>query len=301
MVGWSVFYAGISKLVASINSTSHLISIKMNKRNRIITMIDFSEGSENLVEFALKLASKTNGKLVFIHQIAGMVPALADQSARTQIHNSEIEEAIEKIKYLTKNSFYDRESFIASPKSITSIIDDLKSNQYTDWVIGGLKTNSLFKKLVFGSKLVRILEYSNLITVAIPIDKQMLIPEKLFIAVTTKYPLNEIQLSTMLSGLKSSLKEILFFTILEDEEDDIQIKNYFLELQKTYGEYKPSATILKSNNFLIEAKRIVHNSENSFLVIQEGSRTLLDEIFRKYQTNEIIHMGIIPLIVLPNE
>jgi nucleotide-binding universal stress UspA family protein len=264
-------------------------------------MIDFSEGSENLVEFALKLASKTNGKLVFIHQIAGMVPALADQSARTQIHNSEIEEAIEKIKYLTKNSFYDRESFIASPKSITSIIDDLKSNQYTDWVIGGLKTNSLFKKLVFGSKLVRILEYSNLITVAIPIDKQMLIPEKLFIAVTTKYPLNEIQLSTMLSGLKSSLKEILFFTILEDEEDDIQIKNYFLELQKTYGEYKPSATILKSNNFLIEAKRIVHNSENSFLVIQEGSRTLLDEIFRKYQTNEIIHMGIIPLIVLPNE
>jgi hypothetical protein len=156
---------------------------------------------------------------------------------------------IEKIKYLTKNSFYDRESFIASPKSITSIIDDLKSNQYTDWVIGGLKKNSLFKKLVFGSTLVRILEYSNLITVAIPIDKQMLIPEKLFIAVTTKYPLNEIQLSTMLSGLKSSLKEILFFTILEDEEDDIQIKNYFLELQKTYGEYKPSATILKSNNF----------------------------------------------------
>jgi hypothetical protein len=276
----------------------------MNKRSRIITMIDFSEGSENLIEFALKLASETNGKLVFIHQIAEMVPALADQNLRIQIQNSEMEAAIEKIKYLTKNRFYDRESFIASPQSLTSILDDLKSHQYTDWVIGGLKKNSLFNKLVIGSTFLKVLAHSNLITLAIPIDKQMLLPEKLFIAVNSKYPLNENQLSTILSGLKSSLKEILFFTILEDEEDKenvIQVKNIFSELQKKYEEYNPNATILKGNNFLIEAKRIVQNSTNSFLVLQEGSRTLFDAIFRKYQTSEIIHTGIIPLIILSNE
>lgn|GEM_PF-4964664 len=95
-------------------------------------MIDFSEGSKNLVEFTLKLASKLNAKLDFIFQIAGMVSALADQSFKNQIHKLEIEEAIEKIKNLTKNRIYNRELIIASSKYIPSILDDLKSNNFTD-------------------------------------------------------------------------------------------------------------------------------------------------------------------------
>jgi len=60
----------------------------------------------------------------------------------------------------------------------------------------------------------------------------------------------------------------------------------------------PITTILKNNNFLIESKKLIQNSENSFLILQEVSRTLIDEIFRKYQTTEIIYTGIFPLIIL---
>lgn len=270
----------------------------MHKRNRIITMIDFSEGSDNLVEFTFKLASKIKAKIVFIHQIAGMVPAFADQSSKNQIHKLEIEEAVEKIKNLTENRIYDRESIIASPKSIPSILEDLKSNHFMDWVIGGLKKNSLIKQIIFGSTLVKVLEYSDLITLTIPIDKQVFIPVKLFIAVTNNYLLNELQLSTVLSGLKSSVEEVSFFTILLEDDSEENAKKYLEELQNKYDEYNPITTIFKNNNFLIESKKLIQNSENSFLVLQEGSRTLMDEFFRKYQTTEIILTGIIPLIIL---
>jgi len=270
----------------------------MNKRNRIIAMIDFSEGSENIVEFTFKLAYEINAKLVFVHQIEGMVPALADHSTLNHIYQLETKEATEKLKNLTKYRLHDNESLIASPKPIHAILDDLKSNHYTDWVIGGLKKNSIIKQIIFGSTLVKVLEYTDLITLTIPLDKQILIPESLFIAVTNKYPLNELQLNTILSGLKSSLKKVSFFTILQENDDYENEKIYLAELQKKYEAYNPTATILKSNNLLIESNKLVQNSENSFIVLQEGSRTLIDEILRKYQTNEIIHTGNIPLIIL---
>lgn len=270
----------------------------MNKRNRIITMIDFSDGSENLVEFTLKLAFTINAKLVFVHQVDRMVPALADQSSMNQIHKLEIKETIEKLKNLTKGRIYDSESLIASPKSIHSILADMQSDYYTDWVIGGLKKRSLIKQVLIGSTLVKVLEYSDLITLAIPLGKPVLIPEKLLIAVTSKYPLNEPQLSTILSAFKASVNKVSFFTILQEDDDDEDEKKHLAELQKKYAEYNPSTTLLKGKNFVLELKKLVENSENSFVLLQEGSRTLIDEIFRKYQTTKIIHTGNIPLIIL---
>ena len=43
---------------------------------------------------------------------------------------------------------------------------------------------------------------------------------------------------------------------------------------------------------------LIGNTENSFVVLQEGSCTLLDELFRKYQTTELIHTGNSPLVIL---
>jgi nucleotide-binding universal stress UspA family protein len=270
----------------------------MDKRNRVISMIDFSKGTENLIDFAFLLAQFTNAKIIFIHQIAINAPVLADDSSRNQIERIEIEETVEKLKKLTANRIYPSDSFIVSSKSIPTILNEIKSEKYNDWVVGGLKKNNLIKQFLLGSTLVKILEYSDLITITVPLTKPILIPEKLFIAVTHKYPLNELQLNVVLSGLKSSLKEISFFTILDEDQENIDTKNYLEGLQKRFNEYNSRTVILNNNYFFNEAKRLVSNNENSFLVVQEGSRTLADEIFRKFHTSEIIHSGNIPLIIL---
>ncbi len=270
----------------------------MQKSNRIIVLVDLTENTENLVAFAFQLAEIVNGKVVMVHQIPQMVPAMADQEVRDQINQGAINEAREKMKDLSKGRIYGRESLVVSIKPVLHILTEMQSGYYNDWVLGGLKEGTLLKRMLFGSTLVTVVNDTDFLTLAIPVSQSMSFPEKLVVAVTSEFPLNELQLNTLLTALQGQIKVVEFITILQDDEDEDIAKSYLMSLDSKYYDYNTKTLLLKGMDKFDELKKHVEQSPDIFLVLQEGRRSFLDRLFRKFMINDLIHSANIPLIIL---
>jgi len=272
-----------------------------NIRNRIIVIVDLSPGSENLIEFGIQLSKLVNAKLVFVHEVIGMFPALTDKESRAQFYQIEIGKAKQKLIDLVQVEDFDEDKFVVSHKPVLSILDEMRSSFYYDWVVGGLKDSSLLKRILFGSTFIKIINNSDLLTIAVPMNNPVAIPKKIVIAVAPKYAINESHLLNVLSAFQAEIKEVEFLSILDEHEDDKLASNHLLQLQEKYLQHNSKIKILKGADKYSTLKAYIAQAEHSFLILQEGSRSIIDEFFRKYMINEIIHTGKIPLIVLPNE
>ncbi len=271
----------------------------MNKINRIIVLIDFSEYSENLINFAFSISKIINAKVVFVHKISGIAPAIIDHEIKDQIIKIETKEAHINLKKLAKGRLYSNDSFYVSKKPILTILKELKNDHYHDWVFAGLKGTGALKRLFIGSTTISIIDESDLLTVAVPAQSEILLPKKLLVGVSPKkYPLNKHQLNLVLSSLKGLINELEFFTILKDDDDEVKANDQLLELQAEYQSHNPVIQLYKGNNALALLKKRVEHTENSFLALQQGSRSLADKLFRKFMINELVYSGKTPLIVL---
>lgn len=261
-------------------------------------MIDFSEYSEDLTDFAFKISEITEAKVVFVHHISGMAPGMANQSARDEIIKSELDEAHSKLRKLAKGRIYSDDAFQVSQKPVLTMLKELSSDHYFDWVFAGLKGTGVLKRLFIGSTTLSIIEESDLLTVALPMRKLLSVPKKLMVGVNPEYPLNKDQFGRVLSALKSQIKQLEFFTILKKAEDESKAEEYLSGLRVEYEVHEPTLQLYKEDNAFDMLKERVELTENSFLVLQQGSRSLSEKIFRKFMINELVYNAKTPLIVL---
>lgn len=57
----------------------------MERRNRIIVLVEFPEYSQNLVNFVFSISDIIRAKVVLVHKISGLTPAMADEGIRHEI------------------------------------------------------------------------------------------------------------------------------------------------------------------------------------------------------------------------
>ncbi len=270
----------------------------MQKSNRIIVLVDLTENTDKLIDFAFQLSEKINGKVVLVHQVPLMVPAMTDEKVRDQIIQGAINEARDKMKDLSNGRVFGNESLIVSPRPVLKMLSEMHSGYYNDWVLGGLKEGTLLKRMLFGSTLVTVVNDTDFLTLAIPVSQSMPFPEKLVVAVTSEFPLNDLQLNTILTALQDQIKEVEFITILQDDDDEDIARSYLMSLDSKYYDYNTKTLLLKGVDKYDELKKHVEQSPDIFLILQEGRRSFLDRVFRKFMINDLIHAANIPLIIL---
>lgn len=268
------------------------------KKNRILLLIDFSKYSEDLTNFAFKISEIIDAKVVLIHQITGMASGMADQEVRDEIIKSETEEAHSKLIKLANKRVYSHDSFHISTKPIVSILKEIESEQYFDLVFTGLKGSGALKRLFIGTTTLSIIEESNLLTVALPLQKKLALPNKLMVGINSNYPLNKNQFEKLLNVFENQIEQLVFFTILKDEEDENEARKHLMDVQKQYEHKNPSVQIYKGDDAFNMLKDKMDFDENSFLVLQQGTRSFSDKLFRKFMINELVYSAKTPLIVL---
>lgn len=179
-----------------------------------------------------------------------------------------------------------------------SILQELSGGLYFDWVLAGLKGTGTFKRLLMGSTTLSIIEESSHLTMAVPVHKGLALPQKLLVGITPQYGLNMDQFGNVLFSLREHIIQLEFFTILNDQDDEVAARKYLLGLQLNYASYKPEVDLYKGKDALSLLKQRVINTVDSFLVLQQGSRSLNDKLFRKFMINELVYGAETPLIVL---
>jgi len=271
------------------------------KRIRIVVIVDLSEGTENLIDFGLHLSKMMKAKILFVHQVIGMFPAMTEKDYRDKIYKTEIEDVKSKLSVLVNGRVYVNEHFVVSEKPLLTMLSEIKSEYYTDWVVGGMKESTLLKRILIGSTFTKIVDNSDLLIVAVPVSRPVNIPKKILIAVTHEYALNIAYLTHVLSAFQDAIMDVQFFSIVNEEKDGELEHRNLLHLQNKFSIYHPKISLLKGDDKFKELKKYLENTENTFLILQEGNRSFLDDLLRKYMINEIIHSVSIPLIILPNE
>ena len=269
----------------------------MNKKNRIIALVDFSEYSENQVEFAFSISKIIDAKIIFVHSIGEIASSMDDQQAREEITRTETEEALAELRKLAKGRV-DDDSFLVTSKPILSTLEELSDDSYFDWVLAGLKGTGVLKQILIGSTTISIIDDTHLLTMAVPSISPMSMPEKLLVGIQPRFALNKQQLNNVLTSLKSKIKYLEFFTVLKEDEDESEARRLLQSLQKEYEGYHPEIQLFKGDDTLELLKSRMENNPDSFLVLQQGARMITDRLFRKFTINELVYSGKTPLIVL---
>lgn len=266
---------------------------------RIIVLVDFSLYTTSLLKVASNWADLFNAKLILVHEVPRLVPAMADDNTRANIIKYEKEEAISRLETLVETKIPDH---ISTGIEVTDLRLKYFLPQYIPkkeqtFILLGLKGTGLLKKVFIGSVATEIINELNKITIGIPLKVNQTIPENLIIPVNPDYNFNEEKLDQLLGFLHSSLKNIDFISIDRSGEQGSRLTKNLEVLAKKFGKNVPVSTkLFRSND---EFKSYTIEKENSMIVLQKGGDSFKDMVLKRFFINKIVHDGSIPLIVLP--
>jgi len=271
-------------------------------KKRFILLIDFSEYSTNLIQYASEWSQLVNAEILLVHQTLVLLPALADHKSSRQITQIATDEALKKLKSLANELIPNtvKVSYSVSESHLQLTIPNLLADSFENLIFVGLKGTGLLKKILLGSVALQIIDNTNNIIVAIPKEIKAFTHEKIFVAVSEKHPLNILELNNFFKFITNQNTKITFFYLTKPNEKSMGIKKQLRELSELFADrFKTEFAIYEGNNPFDDIKKVINNKTDEMLIVQKGSRLLTDQLFRRFLINELVYEGQTPLLVLP--
>ncbi len=271
-------------------------------KKRFIVLVDFSMYSENLIKYACDWSRQINVELLLVHQTTVLTSGFMDSEGKEYLTQYANDEALQKLKALAKKTVPTtlKVSYKVSENHLQNTLSDLLKEPFENLVLLGLKGSGILKKLFLGSISLQIIENINNIVVAIPKEIKVFSHKKIFVAVKMVYPLNLLGFRNFLNFIDDENTEITFFYLARPNEDTKEIKIYLSELANLFADrFKVNFQIYGGKTPFSDIEKVINNKIDELLVVQKGSRLLLDQFFRRYLVNHLVYKGQTPLIILP--
>lgn len=279
-------------------------------KSRLIALIDFSTYSYAIAELAVRLAEISKAQLIFVHQVPGLVPGMADDASKKELIEGEKNEALEKLRnFVSEKNFGDDDvRYVVTESHLLTAIDDLIKDGFNDILLVGIKGTGLLRQMLMGNTATTIINEVNRTVVAVPeklcaVPNEFcnLLPKRLVVSLSYQFPLNEKGFDNFLTHFKTAITQIEFISSISDDEKEEQADGYLSSLASRYSmSFKSSYTIFKGKKHFEQIKSYVRAEPNTILIVQKGSRDLTDMFFRKFLINEVVNDGSLPMVVLPS-
>jgi len=269
---------------------------------RLIVLIDFSEYSNTLLRYAYSWCGRINARLLLVHQTTVLAPGMAGKEDKEELAVAANEEAVKKMRVLADYALNTEEGieYYASEKDMETILDKLLKESFSQLVLLGLKGTGILKKLFIGSVAVQVIESIENVAVAIPKNIGQFSPEKIYVAISEKYPLNDTRFREFLEFVKSETKKVVFISLAGQNDDIIEVRSYLQDMSTRYADIvQVDYDVYQGDNVYSNLKNIISNKSNELLVVQKGSQLYSNQLFKKFLINELVYEGDTPLVVLP--
>jgi len=262
---------------------------------RLVVLVDFSPQTEVILKLAKRWSEMIPAEILLIHQVTFAIPALADSDTRTKIiqfdkgkANAELNSLIQK--HFGKTNAVDFEIF---EKNLILSLKHMVGKKFND--------TGFLKKYFMGSTALKIIDELNCVIITVPPFYEAHFPQTLTVAVTHKFPLNRKVFSIFLGVIQNFIELVHFISIVTHVENVKKALEYLLNLTQecehnipcTYDLFEGSAAFAGIKDF-------VRDNPNTMLVVQKGSRTINDHLFRKFFINDLAHDRSLPLIIVPH-
>lgn len=270
----------------------------MAKLNRIVALIDFSVYTTKVIDLTKLLSSHLQCEVLYLHQVTVTAPALADEQSRKEIVEYQTANALGELKSVTHGTYAYTPRYVVTHLDLISVLEQQKDESYFDWVVVGLKGGGVLKQLFIGSVTSKIIDETSFMTIATPLVQHAHLPGELVLAVSPDYPYNTAQLHVLVKGLGTQIRQVTLVSVLKDSDDIEKAVANIKSLQQELTEVKTEVKVLEQASLLEALKDYLADKPDAYLVVQQGSRTLLDDVFRNYFINELIYNHSLPLIVI---
>jgi nucleotide-binding universal stress UspA family protein len=269
---------------------------------RLYVLLDFSEYSRSELLLAKKLNEWHGLEIIVIHQMAIPIPTLANHDMRLKLvydHQREIS----RQWFILRDTVFDKFSVIKFEIIENPLLEYLENNLDADGldiIMMGLKGSGTLKQIFIGSTVNKVIEYLNRIVMAVPKSLENFEPTKLLVSVHPNFEFNLSGFEVFLKYIPKSIHTIEFMTVARENDNIVEIENFLKKLSsKEYGNFTGNAVLFKGVDVFTQIKTFIAGKKEYFLVVQKGSRTFSDKLFRKFMVNELVFDGSIPMIVLP--
>lgn len=240
--------------------------------------------------------------MLLVHHPFVAAPALTDNKSRQQIAQHSYEEAIHKLRALAKELIPPTVtvSFLVSESHLQTALNKLLAEPFDHLIFTGIKRTGLLRQIFLGSVAIDVIENTESIIVAMPKEIAAFSHERIFVALTEKYPLDISELNRFLNFIDSNNTLITFFYLAQPNETTTGVKKQLADLSNLFADrFNTNTAIYEGNNPFEDIKNVINNKEEEMLVAQKGSRLLSDQLFRRFLINELVYKGQTPLIILP--
>lgn len=273
-------------------------------KKRFIVLIDLSEFSGNLIRYASGWALEAGAELHLLHQTFVMAPALSDPASKKNMALFTNQEAMKQLKALASTLVPDtlKISYSVSEHSLQYTLNEMVSTSYEQLIFTGIKGTGFLKKTLIGSKTLDVINITNYCFVAIPKEIAIFSHEKIFVAVSPKHSLNELELNRLLNFMNHRNTSLTFFYLAKPNENTLEIHKQLQEISNRFAvRFITDVKIFKGNSAFEDIKKVINNKVEELLVIQKGSRFITDRMFRTFLVNELVYEGQTPLVILPQK
>lgn len=271
-------------------------------KNRFIILVDLSSDSEHLIQFAYNWSKNIGADMLLVHNTVVMLPALTPYESKKSLTKIANREALEQLRRLAGAVLPGVMSigFFVSEKPLVAKLRTILRGPFNNLVFLGLSKKGLLEQIFIGSEAFKVIDGIDNLIVAVPLNPECCSPETMHVAVQKNNPLNIIDFDKFLNFRKESIKNLVFFSVLETGEDWNDADKYLKDLTQLYSDrYGAAYEMYKAQSGFQDLKRIILSKKDDFIVVQRGSRMFLDQIFRKFLINDLVHEGNIPLVILP--
>ncbi|HNP18461.1 MAG TPA: universal stress protein [Fulvivirga sp.] len=271
-------------------------------KKRFILLIDLSEYSGNLIQYACNWSKEANAELLLVHQTIVLAPSLADIESKRQITQHANNEALQKLKSLAQEFIPPTlsVSYSVSETPLQTTLAQLLAQPFDNLIFVGIKGTGILKKIILGSEALRIIDSTDNIIVAIPKEIDTYSHQKIFVAVAEKHPFSTLELNNFLNFIDNQNTNITFFYLAKPNEKTVGVEKQLEKLSKMFADrFNTDFAVYEGRNPFEDIKKVINNKIDEMLVVQKGSRLLTDQFFRRFLINELIYEGQTPLVVLP--
>lgn len=272
-------------------------------KRRFIVLIDFSPTSAVLMSTVKTWNRYIHAEILLVHQISYAIPVMADSSHRAQIIRAETDKANHDMEIWIRKHFPNHAA-IQSKIFIEGLIHSLRKTagkQYQDIIILGTKGQGILKKYFMGSTALNVIDQLNQFIISIPDNYQGNTPKKLTVSVTYEYPLNTDAFLSVLGMMHGFIQSVEFISAVTPKDSATKSMDYLKQLTFQVQSKVPSSfSLFEGKSAFSEIKKHVIKTTGNILVVQKGSRSLSDQLFRKFFINEIVHDNSLPLMIIPS-
>jgi hypothetical protein len=271
-------------------------------KNRFIILVDLSSDSEHLIQFAYNWSKDVSADMLLLHNTVIMLPALTPYESKKELTKIANNESLDKLRRLAETVLPEVMSirFFVSEKPMVTQLQTLLRGSFNNLVFLGLSKKGLLEQIFIGSEAVKVIDGIDNLIVAVPLNPECCSPETIHVAVQKNNPLNIIDFNKFLNFRKAGIKDIVFFSVLEPNDDWNDAEKYLRDLTELYSDrYGTTSEMYKAQSGFQDLKRVILSKKDDFIVVQRGSRMFLDQVFRKFLINDLVYEGNIPLVILP--